>query len=520
MNETPFFFSRKAWIISLLVIFILGIGIRLYDLTDLPLDFHSTRQLLSALKARGMYYQGLKGIDPEIRTFAIQQWKFRATVEPEFLERIVANTYQYIGGEQLWIPRVFSITFWIIGGFFLFLLARRLTSIDGALAATAFYLFLPYAVIASRSFQPDPLMVMLTILFWWAVYEWAFVSPGGQLVTSDNKQHIKTTLSENKSWLFAILAGLFGGFAIYIKFVAAFFVIGGGIGTLLMRGTLRDALKQPQLYVMGILGIIPGTAYFIYGVFIDGFLRQQFNGRFIPSYLINPSFYLGWVDMLNIVMGGIPIMLALTGLFFYGDKKNRFMLGLWASYVLFGFYFDFHIASHDYYSLPFIPIVALSFAPLAEFVLSKLAQLTSTKFLRFSSYIFLIFGVFASLWSTRNIFNSVNYRPEAEMWAEISRITDGHNVAGLTVDYGSSVAYFGWRTITAWPRYGDYYYRDDLGKAHYNFERRFENIASKKDLFLITDFDDLNRQPFLKEKLTEYPIFAQDDGYVIYNLQP
>ena len=502
MNETPFFSTRKAWIASLLIIFILGIGIRLYDITDIPLDFHPTRQLLSALKARGMYYQGLKGIDPEMRTFAIQQWKFRASVEPEFLERVVADTYKYTG-EHLWIPRVYSSTFWIIGGIFIFLLARRLTSTDGALAATAFYLLLPYAVIASRSFQPDPLMVMLTILFWWAIYEWA-LAPS----------------TERRSWLFAILAGLFGGFAIYIKFVAAFFVIGGGVGAMLMRGSLRDALKEPQVYVMSVLGVIPGAAYFIYGVFIDGFLGQQFSGRFIPSFLLNPSFYLGWVDMLNLVIGGIPLMLALFGLFFFDDKKRRLLLGLWAGYALFGFYFNFHIASHDYYSLPLIPIAALSLAPVAEFILSKLAQLTTTKFLRFSSYLFLLFGIFASLWSTRNIFNSVDYRPEAEMWAEISRITDGYNVAGLTTDYGSRIAYFGWRTVTVWPRYGDYYLHDDLGKARYNFNQRFDKIVSKKDFFLVTDFDDLNRQPFLKDKLVDYPIFAQDDGYVIYDLQP
>ena len=60
MNETPSFFSsRTAWVTALIIILSLGLAIRLYDLTDLPLDFHPTRQMLSALKARGMYYQTL-----------------------------------------------------------------------------------------------------------------------------------------------------------------------------------------------------------------------------------------------------------------------------------------------------------------------------------------------------------------------------------------------------------------------------------------------------------------------------
>ena len=36
------------------LLLVLGLAIRLYDLSDLPLDFHPTRQLLSHLKARGM----------------------------------------------------------------------------------------------------------------------------------------------------------------------------------------------------------------------------------------------------------------------------------------------------------------------------------------------------------------------------------------------------------------------------------------------------------------------------------
>ncbi len=39
------------------MLLLLGLGIRLLDLTDPPLDIHPTRQLHSALMARGMYYR-------------------------------------------------------------------------------------------------------------------------------------------------------------------------------------------------------------------------------------------------------------------------------------------------------------------------------------------------------------------------------------------------------------------------------------------------------------------------------
>ena len=73
--KVPFFSSRFSQIAALILLLGLGFAIRLYDLTDLPLDFHPTRQLLSALKTRGMYYQTLPDAPADQRDFAIQQWK-------------------------------------------------------------------------------------------------------------------------------------------------------------------------------------------------------------------------------------------------------------------------------------------------------------------------------------------------------------------------------------------------------------------------------------------------------------
>ncbi len=501
MKDNSPFFPRSTWIIALFMLILFGAGIRLYDLTDLPLEFHSTRQLLSALKARGMYYQTLKDAPSEERAFAIQQWKFRASVEPEFFEHIVSFTYQFTG-EKVWIARIYSSAFWLVGAFFLFLLARDLTSTSGALAATAFYLFLPYAVIASRSFQPDPLMVMLIIIFWWSVYKWS---------------------GQRSSYTWALIAGLSGGFAIFIKFVAAFFVIGGGLGAVLARPgrwSLSEVLKQPQVYVMTVLGILPGAGYLIYGVWIEGYLGQQFSGRFIPSLFLSPSYYLGWVGMLNLVFGGAALMIAVLGLFFFEKEKQRFMLGLWGGYALFGLYFNYHISTHDYYSLPLIPIAALSLAPLAELIFSKLAELTPSRLLRFSVFCILAAGICMSLWNTRTQMKSTDYRPDAAMWMEISEKAGDNKLAGLTQDYGSRLAYWGWKNIAAWPSYGDLLYRENLRGAQDDFENQFEELALKRDLFLVTDFNDLKRQPLLQEKLSAYPVFAEGNGYIIYDMHP
>jgi len=494
LQQTAFFASRPSRVIALLVILGLGLAIRLYDLTDLPLDFHPTRQLLSALKARGMYYQNLPNVQEEKRDFAIQQWKRRAAIEPEVIERIVAFTYRFTG-EQLWIARLYSSLFWAVSALFVFLLGRELVSIDGALVATAIHLFLPYGIMASRSFQPDPLMVMFMVVYWWAVLKWS---------------------RNPASYVFAIMAGVFGGLAIFVKFVAAFFVIGGGLGAVLGRESVQTVLRRPQFHVMTILGMLPGAAYAIYGIWVAGYLGQQFGGRFLPALFLSPAYYLGWLGVLNLVAGGAVLSLALMGLLFLDGENLRFMLGLWVAYALFGLYFNYHISSHDYYSLPLIPIVALSAAAVGAHVFTSLA---SRPQFRLAVMMILSLGIFSSLWSMRAQMKSIDYRPEAQMWTEISQLVGDMNIAGLTQDYGQRLIYFGWKNSTPWPTMGDRAYHNDLRGARGEFEKQFEEIALKKELFVVTDFDELNLQPWLQKELETYPVFAQGAGYVIYDLR-
>jgi hypothetical protein len=489
--------SRLVLAITLFALFSLGLWIRLFDLTDLPLDFHPTRQLLSAIKARGIFDQTAPGIPDWQRKMSLKQWKTRAEVEPEVFEHLVAFTYRFTG-EQLWVARAYSSLFWLIGGLFLFLLVRELVSTDAAVISTAYYLFFPYAVAASRSFQPDPLMVMLIIIFWWMVMCW----------------------SKTQSWVWAILAGVFGGFAIFIKFVAAFFVLGGALGAALGNFSIRDLVRKPQVWIMAALGILPAAAYIFYGTVLNGFLGQQFSGRFIPALLLSPLNYLEWAVMANMAAGGIVIMLALLGLLIVRQRSVRnYLIGLWVAYILFGLFFDFHVATHDYYHLPLIPLVAFSLAPIADVIMSHLAELTSQRWIRTGAVVVLTYGLLAGVWDIRNQMKSVDYRPEAAMWAQIGdKLGHGPNVVALTQDYGTRLAYWGWQDAMIWPNSGDIDYHDARGST-FDAEKRFTRLTAGKSFFLVTDFAELGRQPGLNKLLAGFQVYTQGDGYIIYDLQ-
>jgi hypothetical protein len=524
MDNSPRSFFGRFHSLTLVIIFVAAIAIRLYDLTDLPLDFHPTRQLFSALKARGMYYETLIDAPAEQRQFAIQQGKLRATIEPEILEKLTVFTWKFTG-EQLWVARIYSSLFWLLGGIFLYLLARDLFSKDGALFATAFYLLLPYGVFASRSFQPDPLMIALILGFWWAVNRWAKILEEKSKFTAKPAKNAKKELNLSdlralggSNWFWVICASLLGGLAIFVKLNAAFFVIGGALGATLGRVSLRDLVRNKQVWMMATLGILPGLGWVVYGL-SRGFLGQQFGGRFMPELFLSPSFYLGWTQMIGNVLGLFTFALALLGLLLVNDKPVRvFLLGLWGAYFAFAIFFDYHISTHDYYSLPLLPIAALALTPLADAVFARLVERIGNPLHKTLAASILTLGLVAVLWTSRVALKSTNYRPQAEFWNQIGETVRGHRVVALTQEYGLPLAYWGWTGAANWPDSSDIEYHALRG-GDASFEKTFTRLANNKELFLVTDFADLKRQPDLQARLSTFAIFAEDDGYIIYDLQ-
>jgi hypothetical protein len=513
MEQKPFFASsRLSLALTLFLLFGIALAIRVYDITDLPLDFHPTRQLFSAVKARGMYYETLPDVPEWQREFAIQQWKTKVTIEPEILERLAAFIYRYTG-EQLWIPRLISALFWLIGGIFVYLLARDMVSVDGGILALAFYLFVPYGIFASRSFQPDQLMVSLIVAFWWLLYRWVDLTPGPSTLSGTRP------VRRGDSWKWAILAGLVGGLAVFVKFVAAFFVIGGVLGALLGRFKLRELVRNPQVWTMGALGVLPGAAWIIYGKCVLGIFGGDMSGRFIPSLLASPLFYVQWQTKAATVAGGIGIMLGVLGLFIVRERAVRaFLLGIWGVYLVFGLYFNYHISTHDYYSLPLIAIVAVSLAPLGDWFFARLRE-ASLGWVRSALFVILMYGIFSTVWDVRNEMKSVDYRPQVAYWAEIREVLGSQaSVVALTEDYGLRMVYWGWMKATIWPSSGDLYQADARGNQR-DIDRLFAETAAKKSLFLVTDLEDFAKQKELQALLAGYPVFVQGDGYLIYDLQ-
>jgi hypothetical protein len=499
-NVSPKLFSKPWLMVALVaVLFIGALGIRLYDLTDLPNNFYLVRQYHSLLIARGMYYAHLPTAPEWQRDIAVVQWKGEGLIEPPIMEGLVALTYHIIG-EHIWVGRIYASLFWLAGGLAIWLLAKELSMWEGGIIALAYFLFLPFGMTASQAFMPDSLMTALIAWSLWALYYW----------------------EKRRTWKTAILAGVLTGLAILVKSVAVFPLLGAAVGLVLSRGSFKRILVDKQTWAVAAITAIPTVIFYFYGLFVVGILGGQFALRFFPSLLKDPSFYVRWLFIAAGIVGFLAMFLSLAGILLFRMKAPRFLVvGAWFGNIVFGLVFPYHFITHEYYHLPLIPIVAIGLIPVAELLVRQVAQQKGWV-LRAMFAGLLLLAVSMQMWEERNYKVTNDYRPEVSYWQELGNlISHDTNIIELSGDYGYRLAYFGWVSGSQWSTNADDALRALAGQPKSDFAATFAEQISGKDLFVITSAPEWENQPELREYLTtHYPLIDQGDGYWIFDLRP
>jgi len=317
-------------------VFVAGLGLRLYRIGEPLFDFVPVRQYHSALLARGFYEWLLNG---DLRTIPPD-----GIIEPPILELFASLSYLITGGEHLWIPRLLSTSFWMVGAVFVYLIARKIVSPNAAVFSVAFYLFDPAVVFPSRAFMPDPLMIMMLLVSVYTVVRYHEQPTTGRLMV-------------------AVVAS---SMALFVKpGICLFQIFGAFIALMVYRKGILRSLTSAHLYLFTALILVPPGLYYVYGTRIAGFLQGQVEGKVVPQYLLEPYFWRGWLQQIESMVGIIGFLGAVIGVLLIRPGLPRaLMAGLWGGYFLFGLVFTYHIHTHGYYSLQFVPVVALSLGSL------------------------------------------------------------------------------------------------------------------------------------------------------------
>lgn len=489
--------SNSIWITWLIVVMMLlaGLGIRLFDLTDPPMDFHPTRQLRGAIIARSIYLNILPNVDPQERELAASYAGLTGQFEPPILETLVAYTYRILGNESFWIARIYNALFWLVGGVFLFLLGKRMTNIGGGFIALGYYLFLPFAAQASRSFQPDPGMVMWLVIFTYTLYRWG----------------------ETHSWKWAIVSGVAGGMAILTKPVAVYIVSAAAVAVVVFSLGFLQSLRRLQVWAMAFMMAAPSFGYYL-------LLGRGNAAGYIANWtvalshlIIEPAFYVRWLSFVQNWMGFSVILLALAGVIIASPRNKALLCGLWIGYIIYGLTLPYQMYTHNYYHLQLVPILALSLTCVGQVLIERLSNQSQPWKILLAGVA--LVSVIFPCWVAISTLKAEDFRKEPVYWQEIGALlpADGKIIA-LTQDYGYRLMYYGWRKVTLWQTSSEQNLAE-LRNREKEFSSIFSNHIEEKDFFLVTAMGQWKNQPTLQNTLYDnYPLIAEGDGYLLFDL--
>lgn len=496
-NEQPsiLFGHNSRWLkICLFVMFLLATLVRL-DEIKAPghlLD----REYTSAIFARAYYFKNNDAIEGWRRDIANIAKDQQPVLEPPVLDYLVSLIYRVMGREEIFFARYLTNAFWLIGGIFIFLIARKLLSIDEAFIATAYYLFVPMGIIISRSFQPDSLMMMMFLVSLYAMLLY-FEGPS-----------IKRLLS----------AAIFTGLTLLLRPLVIFAIFGAFLVLSFNRNQNWKKLIDWPLIIFGVVSLLPVVIYYGYGIFFAGFMRWKVSTTFMPYLLIKKDFWLGWFNNVVDVAEFMPLFLAILGFFLIKNRKVQFLIiGLAVSFVVFSVTFTYHIHTHPYYHIQLFPIVGFCLAPSIVNIARSIRQ-AAGKFwwapvvgvFLFASYI----GyreVRASLYQTR-------LEDPATAWEIGEMIHHSPSTVYVAFYYGVPLEYYGEFGGAPWPvRIEEEFYRRP-GERELSVQERIVGLGFEPEYYVITHFDLYKRKhqdlgTYLDENCET---LAQTDYYLIY----
>lgn len=495
-----FVFDKRLFILGFL--FLVALVVRLYRIDEPSVNFHATRQYRSLLIARGYYLESAQAVPEWKKEVAKINQQRQGVLEPPIMELLVSAAYRLLGGERIWIPRLLSSLFWLIGGGFLYLVARRLADSNAALVSTAFYLFLPFAVVASRSFQPDPLMIMLLLVSMYAVLQYY-----------DQPSHSRLAIT-------AMISAL----AFLTKPICMFVIIGVFVSLAILREGVRRSVTKPVVLVFVILSIIPTGLFYLYGVFTAGFLRDQAQSSFLPHLVLEPFFLKGWLNNIGVVVGFTVFIGALLGILtFRQGLPMAFVVGAWMGYAVFCLVFSYHVATHDYYHLQLIPIVALSIGSAIALVINHLRDTRREWYWQTGLGAIALLALILSVGVAQSRLLDPDSARKVRIAQEIGEHV-GHSTKAifLSGDYGLPLEYHGELSGLPWPLVSDLEWERLAGVPVLDAEERFHAWFAKDspEYFIVEDLREYEKQVDLNHFLTEnFPVLVQNKDYIIFDLR-
>jgi hypothetical protein len=485
--------NRSAWI-ALAVLIGAGLVLRVMLLP------HSRMidevQHRSALIARNLYF-AMAGDVPSwrARINAVSVSRLPAK-EPSIMPAAAAALYWAGGKERPWLGRALASVAWLAASVCLFLILRELVSPLGAVAGTAYFLFVPAGVSISTSFTSDALMIALLLAALLLTLRYHARPSGPRLAGC-----IACTS-------LAILSKPLIVFAVPAVFAALATV---------RKGSWKAILGTDVLLFVG-ASVSLGAIYYVHGVLFDS-LRRQAELTFVPQLLGTTSFWGGWYLTAVDAAGFTPLVLAMLGapLLERGAARATF-IALAAAYVVFCLSFTYHIRIAEHYHLQLVVIVAFGVASACAAFLPAIAAARRA----WSAAPVALVVAIVTLETGRTIERRFAGAPPREA-PEIARavgelVHHSDRVVYIASYYGRPLEFMGELSGTYWPRA-----QTDLSRATgqttlAGVPERLAALPFEPEYYAITDLGEFRRhhRDLQAHLAANCALLADTRHYIVY----
>jgi hypothetical protein len=287
------------------------------------------------------------------------------------------------------------------------------------------------------------------------------------------------------------------------------------------RAPRPGLLADVDFWMMTGLALIPPGLYYGASVVFGSLAQDQFQTRFVPSLLTTRFFWAGWSRQVHHVFGwavaaaaGVGTVTAVQPLL------RRLLRAIWLGYIAFAVAFTYHVPTHDYYHLPFIPIAALAAAAGLDRLFSSLEWRPRV--------VFAVTGAISVAIAWRGVqLASPHLRlPNAAAivadYERIGQVTshDGQ-VIFLDLEYGYPLMYHAEVAGDAWPGVDDLEAERLDGRPSRSATQRFDKdyAGMHPRYFVVTDFASLEAEPELQRLLaTTATVFDETARHRVYRL--
>jgi hypothetical protein len=495
VHHTELFNQNSRWFKALLIFMFLMAALVRRD--DIKAPGHLIeREYNSAIFARAFYFENNDTIEPWRQENAMATRALLPLLEPPVTEYLLSIVYRIVGQEEIWYGRYLTSAFWLIGGIFLYKTTRKLISPDTAVFAAAYYLFVPWGIIISRSVQPDALMMMMFLISLYLIVRY-FDHPG---------------------WSRLILVGTITGLTLLLRPLVIFALFCTFIALSIHHKGYKHFFDH-KFAVFFLLSLAFPIAFYGYGILIAGFLQGQAALSFRPHLLFQMKFWQSWVELGVSVAGPAALVAAFIGFLSFRKSVSRtLVIGLLIGYFFFGVVFTFHVITHPYYHIQLFPIIAICASIFLVQVISSLKnQIVRNRWAHALSI--LLFVLYFNHKEVKDdLYNYTFENPS--LAAEIGEtIHHSSRTVFVAYHYGLPLEYYGELAGVPWPvRIDDAFLRPP-GEKERSVKERLDSIGFIPEYFVITNFNLYNKQHqdlqvYLEENCR---IYTQKEQYLIYH---